>query len=73
MTHMFRLAEKFFNDLGLPEMTHSFWSKSLLTKPKDNRRLVCHASAWDFHHSDDFRWSVCGVETNEVLLIVVLS
>ena len=55
VTKMFRLAEQFFKDLGLPEMTTSFWTKSLFTKPTDGRRVVCHAAAWDFLDHDDFR------------------
>ena len=55
VTQMFRLAEQFFKDLGLPEMTTDFWKTSLFVKPTDNRRVVCHASAWDFLDNDDFR------------------
>lgn len=54
-THMFGVAEEFFTSLGLEEMPHEFWNKSMLTKPSD-REVVCHASAWDFYNRKDFRY-----------------
>ncbi len=35
-------------------MTHSFWNKSMITKPKD-REVQCHASAMDFLNGFDYR------------------
>lgn len=55
---MFRLAEEFFKSLNLSAMPPSFWEKSILEKPND-RHLVCHASAWDFFDSKDFRIKQC--------------
>ena len=54
---MFHLADKFYTDLGLIEMPKEFWAKSMLTKPMD-RKVVCHASAWDFYNQKDFRYSL---------------
>jgi hypothetical protein len=51
---MFRLAEEFFTSLNLSAMPQSFWERSILQKPED-RELICHASAWDFHDGKDFR------------------
>lgn len=48
---MFKLAQSFFVSLGLDPMPHSFWNRSLITKPK-NRKVVCHPSAWDFGKGD---------------------
>ncbi|KAK9502105.1 hypothetical protein O3M35_012698 [Rhynocoris fuscipes] len=55
---MFKLSESFFTSLGLEPMPPSFWEKSIIEKPKD-RELVCHASAWDFYDSKDFRIKMC--------------
>ena len=51
---LFRIAEQFFTSLGLDRMTFEFWERSLFEKPT-NRRVVCHASAWDFCDGKDFR------------------
>lgn len=55
---MFEKAEEFYESLGLPSMTAKFWKKSIIEKPLD-RSLVCHASAWDFFETDDFRIKMC--------------
>lgn len=53
-THMFRVAEDFFESLNLDRMPNEFWEGSMLVKPAD-REVVCHASAWDFYNRKDFR------------------
>ncbi|VVC45911.1 Zinc finger C2H2-type,Peptidase M2, peptidyl-dipeptidase A [Cinara cedri] len=55
---MFKIAEEFFTSLNLSAMPQSFWDKSILEKPY-GRELVCHASAWDFYDSKDFRIKQC--------------
>ncbi|CAN7982506.1 unnamed protein product, partial [Ixodes hexagonus] len=57
-SRMWRTAEEFFTSIGLPDMTDTFWKKSVMTKPED-RDIVCHASAWDFSKQDDFRIKMC--------------
>lgn len=52
---MFRLAEQFFTSLNMSAMPETFWQNSILEKPNDGRDLICHASAWDFYDSKDFR------------------
>ncbi len=52
---MFKLAEKFYKDLGLIEMPDEFWTQSMITKPA-NKKVICHASAWDFYNRKDFRF-----------------
>ncbi|XP_050539416.1 angiotensin-converting enzyme-like isoform X2 [Daktulosphaira vitifoliae] len=59
---MFKLAENFFTSLNLSAMPKSFWTNSVLEKPVD-RQLVCHASAWDFYDSNDFRIKQCTTVT----------
>ncbi|UYV61411.1 hypothetical protein LAZ67_1004761 [Cordylochernes scorpioides] len=54
VTHMFRLADNFFKDLELEAVHDSFFSNSMLVRP-ENRKVVCHASAWDFQDAKDFR------------------
>ncbi|CAB3376654.1 Hypothetical predicted protein, partial [Cloeon dipterum] len=44
--------------IAMPAM---FWEKSILEKPKDGRDIVCHATAWDFCDSMDFRIKQCTV------------
>lgn len=51
---MFQASEEFFVSLGLKPMPEEFWNGSIITKP-DDREIVCHASAWDFCNSKDFR------------------
>ncbi|KAL8582094.1 hypothetical protein ACOMHN_004014 [Nucella lapillus] len=60
---IFETAEDFFVSLGLEPMPQSFWDKSMLEKPKDGRRVSCHASAWDFFNGIDFRVKQCTVVT----------
>ncbi|XP_005811758.1 angiotensin-converting enzyme-like [Xiphophorus maculatus] len=68
-THMFRVAEEFFTSLGLKEMPPEFWDGSMLVKPED-REVVCHASAWDFHNRRDFRIKQCTTVSMEDLSTV---
>ena len=48
---MFKLTQSFFVSMGLEPMPHSFWNKSVFIKPND-KKMVCHASAWDFSKGD---------------------
>ncbi len=52
---MFQLSDKFYRDLGLIGMPEEFWAHSMITKPP-NKKVVCHASAWDFYNKKDFRF-----------------
>lgn len=76
---MHRLGESFYTSLGYDALPESFWSKSMLSKPKD-REVVCHArylltahaftrSAWDFGH-DDLRIKMCTAINGEDLLTI---
>jgi peptidyl-dipeptidase A len=55
---MVEYAERFFISIGLPALPESFWSRSMLTRPRD-REVVCHASAWDVDFADDLRIKMC--------------
>lgn len=64
---IFRTAEDFFTSLNLTAMPDSFWNNSILKKP-NNVELICHASAWDFYDSIDFRIKQCTRVNMEDLL-----
>ncbi len=68
-TRMTKLAESFFTSLGMPSLPPSFWERSLLAKPED-RKVACHASAWDPTFSGDVRIKMC-VKVNRQDLIVL--
>jgi peptidyl-dipeptidase A len=57
-------GERFFTSLGFPPLPHSFWERSMFTKPRD-RDVVCHASAWDIDFVQDLRIKVCIEPTDE--------
>jgi peptidyl-dipeptidase A len=55
---MVRFGEGFYKSLGFAPLPETFWTRSLLTKPRD-RDVVCHASAWDIDNFDDLRVKMC--------------
>lgn len=61
---MTRYGEAFFVSLGFDSLPATFWTRSLLTKPRD-RDVVCHASAWDIDSQDDLRIKMCIEPTAE--------
>ncbi|XP_031162227.2 angiotensin-converting enzyme 2 [Sander lucioperca] len=56
---LFKEAEKFFMSVGLYEMFPNFWNNSMLVKPDDGRKVVCHPTAWDMGNREDFRIKMC--------------
>ncbi|KAJ8378725.1 hypothetical protein AAFF_G00237030 [Aldrovandia affinis] len=56
---MFNETEKFFMSVGLYEMFDNFWTNSMLEKPTDGRKVVCHPTAWDMGNREDFRIKMC--------------
>lgn len=62
---MFEMAEEFFFSLNMSSMTKTFWEKSVDVKLKDNREMVCNASAWDSIVDDDVRIKQCTRATME--------
>ncbi|KAG9343794.1 hypothetical protein JZ751_013175 [Albula glossodonta] len=67
---MFEESEHFFTSLGLKPMPPEFWNKSMLEKPTDGRKVVCHASAWDFNNRKDFR---CGTTDLQIKQCTVVN
>lgn len=55
---MVKTAEGFFTSLGLDPLPPTYWTRSMLTRPKD-REVVCHASAWDVSGDGDLRMKAC--------------
>ncbi|QHS11573.1 M2 family metallopeptidase [Sinimarinibacterium sp. NLF-5-8] len=66
---MTRVAEDFYTSLGMPALPESFYTNSLLVKPRD-RDVVCHASAWDMDMAGDVRIKQC-IEPDEEQLITI--
>jgi peptidyl-dipeptidase A len=55
---MVKAAEGFYTSLGFPPLPPTFWTRSLLTRPRD-REVNCHASAWDVDDRSDLRVKAC--------------
>ncbi len=55
---MVRYGERFFTSLGFEPLPETFWERSLFVQPED-RKVVCHASAWDIDWEDDLRIKMC--------------
>ncbi|XP_026481585.1 angiotensin-converting enzyme-like [Ctenocephalides felis] len=62
---MFRLAEKFFVSLNMSAMPTSFWNNSIISRPNEDIKMFCHASAWDMYDGKDFRIKMCAEVTYE--------
>ncbi|TNN52098.1 Angiotensin-converting enzyme 2 [Liparis tanakae] len=56
---LFDEAEKFFMSVGLYKMFPNFRKNSMLVKPDDGRKVVCHPTAWDMGNREDFRIKMC--------------
>ncbi len=66
---MVEIGESFFSSLGFEPLPATFWERSLIEKPSD-RRVVCHASAWNLDDRDDLRIKMC-TKVNDVDFEVV--
>jgi peptidyl-dipeptidase A len=55
---MVKYGERFFDSLGFQPLPSTFWTRSMLTRPRD-REVVCHASAWDLDYEEDLRIKMC--------------
>jgi peptidyl-dipeptidase A len=53
-----RTGEAFFSSLGFAPLPASFWTRSMITAPRD-REVICHASAWDVDNVEDLRIKMC--------------
>uniref|UniRef100_A0AAQ6AP84 Angiotensin-converting enzyme n=1 Tax=Amphiprion ocellaris TaxID=80972 RepID=A0AAQ6AP84_AMPOC len=67
---MFKEAEKFFMSVGLYKMFDNFWTNSMLVKPEDGRKVVCHPTAWDMGNREDFRIKMCTLVNMDHFLTV---
>jgi peptidyl-dipeptidase A len=66
---MVRYGEGFFTSLGFDSLPATFWTRSMIVKPRD-REVVCHASAWDVDNKDDLRIKMCTETTGEDFVTV---
>ena len=53
-----RTGEEFFTSLGFAPLPQTFWTRSMITAPRD-REVICHASAWDVDNVEDLRIKMC--------------
>ncbi len=51
-------ADNWYQSIGLPPEPATFWTRSMMTRPRD-RDVICHASAWDLDAKDDLRVKAC--------------
>jgi len=51
-------ADNWYQSIGLPPEPATFWTRSMITRPRD-REVVCHASAWDLDAKEDLRIKAC--------------
>lgn len=61
-------AEDFYQSLGLPAMTDTFWRESVLERRSSNTR--CHGTAADMFQNGDFRLLYCSGSTAEDLYVI---
>lgn len=66
---MTKYAERFYTSLGMEALPPTFWTRSLLTKPRD-REVVCHASAWPMDGNLDVRMKMCITPTAEDFTVI---
>ena len=59
---MVKTGERFYSSLGFDPLPATFWTRSLLTRPRD-RDVICHASAWDIDLESDIRIKMCIEQT----------
>jgi peptidyl-dipeptidase A len=53
-----KTGESFFISLGFDPLPASFWTRSMITAPRD-REVICHASAWNVDTVEDLRIKMC--------------
>ncbi|XP_063631466.1 angiotensin-converting enzyme-like [Cydia splendana] len=65
---MVKHAEDFYQSLGLPAMTDTFWRESVFERRSPNTR--CHGTAADMFQDGDFRLLYCSGSTAEDLYVI---
>ncbi|HEY6985911.1 MAG TPA: M2 family metallopeptidase [Rhodanobacteraceae bacterium] len=61
---MVRRSEDFYRSIGFPALPASFYTKSMLWRPRD-RDALCHPSAWPMDLNEDLRIKMCIQPTEE--------
>ncbi len=55
---MVHRSEDFYRSIGFPPLPASFYTKSMLLRPRD-RDALCHPSAWPMDLNEDLRIKMC--------------
>lgn len=55
---MVHAGERFYTSMGFPSLPPSFWTRSMLVRPRD-RDASCQAQAWDMDDKSDVRLKTC--------------
>jgi peptidyl-dipeptidase A len=63
-TKMVKTGENFYSSLGFAPLPETFWTRSMIVRPRD-REVVCHASAWDVDDKSDLRIKMCTKVTSD--------
>ena len=66
---MVKAGENFFSSLGFEALPDTFYERSLFLEPED-RKVLCHASAWDLDNKDDIRIKMCIQENAEDFRVI---
>ncbi len=61
---MVRRSEDFYKSIGFPALPATFYTKSMLLRPRD-RDALCHPSAWPMNMGEDVRIKMCIRPTEE--------
>ncbi len=66
---MVQMGEAFYTSLGMNPLPATFWERSMFVKPAD-KKVVCHASAWDVQSNNDLRIKMCINKNQEDLITI---
>ncbi|GLH09204.1 Angiotensin-converting enzyme, partial [Gryllus bimaculatus] len=66
---MRKQADRFAQSLGLAAAPAELWRRSLFARPAPPRRVLCHASAWDFFDGRDVRVKACAAPSLDDLAV----
>ena len=56
---MVQIGEGFYSSLGFAPLPASFWTSAARSPGREDREVICHASAWDLDNKDDLRIKMC--------------
>ncbi|CAG9136928.1 unnamed protein product [Plutella xylostella] len=68
LKHMAKRAEDFYQSMGLPPMTESFWRNSIFWR--QNSMVRCHGTAAYMFKRNDFRLLYCAVNSSDDFYVI---